>query len=160
MGIFFIIQHFNGYFEFFNEIWFPFYMFLVLLLFSASTLYFSKDFRLISIKYNDMLRSRRNKNLGLSVLIIGYLTLVFWLLAIFLGIKLGIGWESYIIVVGFFVLFLAASGILFLISLILNIIESRKDGHMSRGMILTLISIPPITFCYMAILVKALTEGH
>lgn len=43
MAVIFIIQHFISSFSFFSEIWFPFYMFLVLLLFSAGTLYLSKD---------------------------------------------------------------------------------------------------------------------
>ena len=103
--------------------------------------------------------AKRNKNLGLTVLITGYLTLIFWLLGIFLSIEIGIGWESYT-AVGFFGLLLAASGIIFLLSLIFNIIESRENKRISKGMVFTIISIPPIAFCYLAILVKALTEGH
>ncbi len=157
MAAIFVIQHFVTVFNFLNEIWFPFYVFLVLLLFSASTLYFSKDYGFISSEGKNI--SRRNKNLGVAVLIVGYLTFVFWLLGILIGVEMGIGWESYI-VLGFFAVLLAASGVLFLVSLILNIIESKESSHMSRGMILTLITLPPVIFCYLAILIKALTEGH
>ncbi|MEA2016701.1 MAG: hypothetical protein U9O59_08415 [Actinomycetota bacterium] len=38
----FITQFFMEAFNFFNEIWFPFYVFLVLMLFSSCTLYFNK----------------------------------------------------------------------------------------------------------------------
>ncbi|MFZ3085918.1 MAG: hypothetical protein WA097_04630 [Candidatus Hydromicrobium sp.] len=103
--------------------------------------------------------SKRNINLGLAVLITGYLTLIFWLLGIFLSVEIGIGWESYT-AVGFFGLLMIASGIIFLLSLIFNIIESRENKRISRGLIFTIISFPPIAFCYLAILVKALTEGH
>lgn len=97
--------------------------------------------------------------MGLSVLIAGYVTLVCWILGIFLSIEFGIGWQSYT-VVGFFILLLISSGILFLISLIYNVQDSRKYRHLSKGLIFTIISFPPIIFCYTAVLVKALTEGH
>ena len=42
MTVIFIIQYFVSAFDFINITWFPFYIFLVLLLFSSSTLYFSK----------------------------------------------------------------------------------------------------------------------
>jgi hypothetical protein len=106
-----------------------------------------------------MYKTKKNYNLGLSVLIAGYATLLCWIMGIFLGVKLGIGWPGYT-AVGFFILFLIASGILFLISLIYNIQDSRKDRHLSSGLIFTIISFPPIMFCYTAVLVKALTEGH
>jgi len=104
-------------------------------------------------------KKKKNRNLGLATLIIGYLTLICWALGIFLSIEMGIGWQSYT-AVGFFGLLLAASGILFLISLIYNILESRENGRLSKGMVFTIISFPPIAFCYAAILAKALTEGH
>jgi hypothetical protein len=159
MAVIFIMQHFIGAFNFLSEIWFPFYVFLVLLLFSASILYFNKDYRLISKEGNNMYTAKRNRNLGLAVLIVGYLTLIFWLLGIFLSVEIGIGWESYM-AVGIFGLLMIASGIIFLLSLIFNIIESRGNKYISKGLIFTIISFPPITFCYLAILVKALTEGH
>ncbi len=159
MAAIFVVQYFVRAFNIMSEIWFPFYIFLVLLLFSASTLYFNKSYRLISKKGNNMDTAKRNKNLGLVVLITGYLTLIFWLLVIFLSVEIGIGWESYT-AVGFFGLLLVASGIIFLLSLIFNITESKENKHISRGLVLTIISIPPIAFCYLAILVKALTEGH
>jgi len=159
MAAIFVVQYFVSAFNIMSEIWFPFYIFLVLLLFSASTLYFNKSYRLISKEGNNKDTAKRNKNLGLVVLIIGYLTLIFWLLGIFLSVEIGIGWESYT-AVGIFGLLMIASGIIFLLSLIFNIIESRENKHISRGLVLTIISIPPIAFCYLAILVKALTEGH
>ena len=159
MAAIFVVQYFVSAFNIISEIWFPFYIFLVLLLFSASTLYFNKSYRLISKEGNNRDTAKRNKNLGLVVLIIGYLTLIFWLLGIFLSVEIGIGWESYT-AVGIFGLLMIASGIIFLLSLIFNIIESKENKHISRGLVLTIISIPPIAFCYLAILVKALTEGH
>ncbi len=102
---------------------------------------------------------KKNYNLGLSVLIAGYATLLCWVLGIFLSVEMGIGWQSYT-AVGFFTLLLVSSGILFLMSLIYNIQESRENKRLSRGLVFTVISFPPIAFCYTAILVKALTEGH
>src|SRR3972149_6187723 len=122
MAIIFVTQYFVSPLNFLNKIWFPFYIFLVLLLFSASTLYFNKKAPdLVSKGGNNMDISKRNKNLGLAVLITGYLTLIFWLLGIFLSVEIGIGWGSYA-AVGFFGLLLVASGIIFLLSLIFNII--------------------------------------
>ena len=85
--------------------------------------------------------------------------MIFWALGIFISVEIGIGWESYT-AAGLFGLLLIASGIVFLISLIFNMRESRENNRMSRGMILTIVSLPPIAFCYLAILIKALTEGH
>ena len=85
--------------------------------------------------------------------------MIFWALGIFISVEIGIGWESYT-AVGLFGLLLIASGIVFLISLIFNMRESRENNRMSRGMILTIVSLPPIAFCYLTILIKALTEGH
>jgi len=42
MATIFISQYFVSAFDFFYEIWFPFYIFLILLLFSSYTLYFNK----------------------------------------------------------------------------------------------------------------------
>ncbi|MBL7061065.1 MAG: hypothetical protein ISS13_04450 [Actinobacteria bacterium] len=42
MTIIFIVQYFTSDFDFITITWFPFYVFLVLLLFSSSTLYYSK----------------------------------------------------------------------------------------------------------------------
>jgi len=159
MALIFIAQYFISALNFFNEIWFPFYIFLVLLLFSASTLYFNKKGPDLVSREGNIDLSKRNKNLGLAVLIGGYLTLVFWLLTILLSAGTDPGWESYI-TMGFFGLLMIASGILFLLSLIFNIMESRENKHISRGLIFTIVSFPPIAFCYLAIFIKALTEGH
>jgi len=159
MAVFFATQYFTSAFNFLNEIWFPFYIFIVLLLFSASILYFNKNCKLISGESKSIDTVKRNKNLGLSVLIIGYLTLLSWVLGIFLGVEIGIGPISYT-VIGIFGLLLIASGIVFLISLILNVVQSRENKRISMGLVLTIISFPPIAFCCLAILVKALTEGH
>jgi len=103
--------------------------------------------------------AKRNNNLGLTALVISYPTLIFWVLGIFISVEIGIGWQSYT-TVGLFGLFLLSSGIIFLISLIFNIKESRGNNHITRGLVLTIISFPPVAFCYLAMLVKALTEGH
>jgi len=50
--------------------------------------------------------------------------------------------------------------VLFVISLVFNIKETKIIHHLSKGLKFTFISIPPITFCYLAFTVKALTEGH
>ena len=42
MTAIFLVQYFVSAFDFITFTWFPFYIFLVLLLFSSSTLYFSK----------------------------------------------------------------------------------------------------------------------
>ncbi|NQT67388.1 MAG: hypothetical protein HQ569_07425 [Actinobacteria bacterium] len=86
--------------------------------------------------------------------------MIFWALGIFISVEIGIGCLESYTAVGLFGLLLITSGIVFLISLIFNMRESRENNRMSRGMILTIISLPPIAFCYLAILIKALTEGH
>jgi len=159
MALIFIAQYFVSSLDILNEIWLPFFIFLVLLLFSASTLYFNKKGPDLDSMGRNIDISKRNKNLGLAVLTTGYLTLVFWLLTIFLGIEIGVGWESYT-VMGFFGLLMVASGILFLLSLIFNILESKENKRISKGLILTIVSFPPIAFSYLAIVIKALTEGH
>lgn len=102
---------------------------------------------------------KRNYNLGLAALIVGYLTVISWVLSIFTGVEIGINVISYT-VIGAFVLLLLSSGVLFLTSLVFNIKESRIANRLTAGLKFTLISIPPIAFCYLVILVKALTEGH
>ena len=106
---------------------------------------------------------RRNLILGRFVLIISYVTLVFYPLAIFIGAKLhglGIDGSSMYFVSGLLALMILISGVLFLISLIFNIQESKKINHLSRGLKLTFISITPILLCYTGVIIKALTEGH
>lgn len=159
MAAIFIIQYFVRAFDFMSKIWFPFYIFLVLLLFSAGTLYFNKDYGLVSKKRSNMDKAKRNKKLGLSALITGYLTFIFWLMTILVNVELDIGRTGYTMP-GFFLLLMAASGILFLLSLIFNVMESREKNHISKGLVLTIISIPPVAFCYSAIFIKALMEGH
>jgi len=112
-----------------------------------------------NIKGGAMEITKRNYNLGRTVLILGYLTLVFWTLGIFLSIQMGIGFISYL-TIGFFGFFLLSSGILFIMSLVFNVKESKLTHQVSRGLKYTLIGIPPIAFCFLAITVKALTEGH
>jgi len=106
---------------------------------------------------------RRNLTLGKIVLIISYITLAFYPLAIFIGAKMhsvGIDGGSMYIISGFLAFMILTSGVLFLVSLILNIGESKKINHMSGGLKLTLISIAPVLLCYTGIFLKALTEGH
>ncbi len=112
-----------------------------------------------NIKGGAMEITKRNYNLGLAVLIVGYITLVSWALGIFLSVEMGLGFFSYL-TIGFFGLFLLSSGILFIMSLVFNVKESKLNHQVSKGLKFTLISIPPIAFCYLAILVKGLTEGH
>lgn len=102
---------------------------------------------------------KRNYNLGLTALIVGYLTVISWALAIFTGIEIGINIISYT-VIGSFGFLLLSSGVLFITSLVFNIKEARISHRLTSGLKFTLISIPPIAFCYLAIIVKALTEGH
>jgi hypothetical protein len=56
--------------------------------------------------------------------------------------------------------FVLGSGILFLVSLISNIKQSRSVHRVSKGLKFTLISIPPIALCYLALFIKAFTENH
>ncbi|MCK5567544.1 MAG: hypothetical protein KAI62_06495 [Actinomycetia bacterium] len=102
---------------------------------------------------------KRNFNLGLAVLILGYLTLISWALGIFMSVEMGMRVLSYV-AIGFFGFFLLSSGILFIMSLVFNVRESKLTHQVSKGLKFTLISIPPIAFCYLAITAKALTEGH
>ena len=112
---------------------------------------------------DDASNIRRNLTLGKLVLIISYATLAFYPLAIFIGAKLhgmGIVGGSMYLISGFLAFMILVSGVLFLISLIFNIRQSRKINHLSNGLKLTLISIAPILLCYTGIFIKALTEGH
>jgi nitrate reductase gamma subunit len=106
--------------------------------------------------------TERNFKFGLTTIIIGYFTFIFHVLTIYANIefmKINANTAAYIFVgvLGFLIL---ASGIIFLISLIFNIKETKVIHKISKGLMLTLISIPPILLCYLAITVKALTEGH
>ncbi|MCL5072750.1 MAG: hypothetical protein M1308_17930 [Actinobacteria bacterium] len=104
----------------------------------------------------------KNFKIGLATIIACYFTFIFYILTLFLSIEV-FGKSSMVssyILVGFLGTFVLAAGILFLISLILNISQTRAAHKISRGLILTLVSIPPIALCYLAFTVKALTEGH
>lgn len=61
---------------------------------------------------------------------------------------------------GFLLLFVLASEIFFLVSIIFNIKKAQADHKMTKGLILTLTGMPPIVLVYLALLIKALTENH
>lgn len=111
-----------------------------------------------NIKEGAMGLTKRNYNLGLAVLILGYLTLISWALGIFLNIEIGIESLGYLNI-NFFAFFISASSIVFAASLILNIKELRITRQFSKGLKFTLTGIPPIAFCYLAVIVRGLTEG-
>ena len=101
-----------------------------------------------------------NFKIGLATIVACYLVIVFYLLTLFLSIEI-FGKDNMLynyILVGFLAVFMLAAGILFLVSLILNIRQTKAAHKISKGLILTLISIPPIALCYLAFAVKALTE--
>jgi nitrate reductase gamma subunit len=106
--------------------------------------------------------SKRNFKLGLSIIIVGFFTLILYPATIFIMIKL----HSTILdprgfaVAGFLGFMILVSGVLYLFSLILNIKESRSVSKLTNGMKLTLISTVPVVLCYTGIIIKALTEGH
>lgn len=66
----------------------------------------------------------------------------------------------YCIYVSFLLLFVLASGIFFIISIIFNIKKAKTNHKMTKGLILTLTGMPPIVLVYVALLIKALTENH
>jgi hypothetical protein len=111
-----------------------------------------------------MLENFKNNLLfGKLVLIISFMTMGFFPLAIFIGAKMhaaGIRIGSIYFITGFLAILILVSGVLFIISLILNINESKKIKTISRGLKYTLISIAPVFLCYSAVIIKALTEGH
>jgi hypothetical protein len=104
--------------------------------------------------------SIKNFKIGIATIVSCYLAFIFYILTLFLSIEVfGKGNMAYnYILAGFLVAFVLAAGILFLISLIFNIKESKIAHKLSRGLILTLISIPPIALCFLAFIIKALTE--
>ena len=102
----------------------------------------------------------KNFKIGLATIIACYLAFIFYILVLFLSVEI-FGKDNMVytyILVGFLVVFVLAAGILFLVSLILNISQTKAAHKISKGLILTLISIPPIALCYLALAVKALTE--
>lgn len=52
------------------------------------------------------------------------------------------------------------SGAVFILSLIVNVKDSKISGIITSGLKFTLISLPPVFLCYLGITIKALTEGH
>lgn len=106
--------------------------------------------------------SKRNHKLGLATIICCYIALVFYILTLFISIEI-FGKDNMVysyILIGFFLAFLLIAGILFLISLILNINQTVTEHKVSKGLTLTLISIPPIAACFLVLTIKALSEGH
>ncbi len=106
--------------------------------------------------------AEKNFKMGLATIITCYMAFIFYILTLFLSIEI-FGKDNMVysyILAGFLGAFVLAAGILFLISLIVNINQARSTHRISRGFKLTLISIPPIALCFLAFVVKALTEGH
>jgi hypothetical protein len=104
----------------------------------------------------------RNYKLGIAVTVAGYFTFAFYILTIFSGIRFmqnGTAVFAYAMVALLAALVLA-SGVLFLLSLIVNIKQTRSAHRVSRGLLFTFIGIPPIVLCYLALFIKALTENH
>jgi len=104
----------------------------------------------------------KNFKIGVTTMITCYLAFIFYIITLFLSIEI-FGKDNILytyILAGFLGVFVLAAGILFLISLILNIKETKAAHKISKGLTLTLISIPPVLLCYLAFAVKALTEGH
>jgi hypothetical protein len=102
----------------------------------------------------------KNFKMGFASIICCYLAFVFYILTLFLSIEV-FGKDNMLysyILAGFLAAFVLAAGVLFLVSLIFNIRQSKTAHKLSRGLILTLISIPPIVLCFLAFAVKALTE--
>ncbi len=102
----------------------------------------------------------KNYKIGLATIICCYLSFIFYLLTLFLSIEV-FGKDNMLysfILAGFLAAFVLAAGILFLVSLVFNIRMSRAVHKISKGLILTLASIPPIALCLFAFAAKALTE--
>jgi hypothetical protein len=102
----------------------------------------------------------KNFKIGLASIIMCYLSFVFYILTLFFSIEV-FGKDNMLysfILAGFLAAFVLAAGILFLISLVFNIRQSKAAQKLSSGLILTLIGIPPIALCYLAFAIKALTE--
>jgi len=104
----------------------------------------------------------RNFKLGLATVITGYFAFAFYILTIFGSIRFmqnGTMAFAYAMI-AVLLMMVTVSGIFFLISLTVNIKETKAIHHVSRGLVLTFISIPPIALCYLAFFIKALTENH
>ena len=104
--------------------------------------------------------SVKNYKIGLATIIACYFAFAFYILTLFLSIEV-FGRDNMLysyILAGFLAAFVLAAGILFLVSLVFNIRQSKVAHKLSRGLILTLIGIPPIALCYLAFAAKALTE--
>jgi len=104
----------------------------------------------------------RNFRLGISAIVLGYFTFIFYILTIYGGSRfMQQGMELYAyVMVGVFFMLTLASGILLLISLVLNIRQSRAFGKITKGLIMSFISIPPVVLCYAGLFLKAISEDH
>ena len=104
----------------------------------------------------------RNFRLGISAIVLGYFTFIFYILTIYEGSRfMQQGMELYAyVMVGAFLILTLASGILLLICLVLNIRQSRAFGKITKGLILAFISIPPVVLCYAGLFLKAISEDH
>jgi len=107
-------------------------------------------------------KNTRNLKLGIFSIVMGYFTFIFYILTIFSSIRfMQQGTEIYsYIMAGILVMLALSSGILMLICLILNIRQSRLFGKISKGLILALISVPPVVLIYLALFLKVISEDH
>ena len=81
----------------------------------------------------------KNFKIGLASIIACYMAFVFYILTLFLSIEV-FGKDNMLysyVLAAFLVAFVLASGILFLVSLILNIRQSKANHKISRGLTLT-----------------------
>jgi hypothetical protein len=102
----------------------------------------------------------KNFKIGVATIISCYLAFIFYLLTLFLSIEV-FGKDNMLysyILAGSLAVFVLAAGILFLVSLVFNVRQSKASHKISKGLVLTLIGIPPIALCYLAFAVKVLTE--
>jgi nitric oxide reductase large subunit len=118
------------------------------------------DYYFLSITEGKMDIALKNFKIGVAAIIACYFAFAFYILTLFFSIEV-FGKDNMLysyILAGFLAAFVLAAGILFLVSLVFNIRQSKAAHKLSKGLTLTLIGIPPIALCYLAFAIKALTE--
>lgn len=105
-----------------------------------------------------------NFKLGLASLICGYSALIAYILVIFIGPVFKVNtvfFKNYTtVVLPLLVILVLAAGVIFIVSIIRNIKKKVTTKKFSTGLIITIISLPPVFLVYLAFLVKVLTENH
>lgn len=105
-----------------------------------------------------------NFKLGLASFICGYSALIAYILVIFIGPVFKVNtvfFKNYTtVVLPLLVILVLAAGVIFIVSIIRNIKEKVTTKKFSTGLIITIISLPPVFLVYLAFLVKVLTENH